>query len=107
MTQKPASPEEQVATFAESMQRVRDEIGKLIVGQRPIVDGVLTCLVAGGHALLEGVPGLGKTVLVRTLAAALDLRFARIQFTPDLMPADIVGTMVISDDERGQKRFAF
>jgi MoxR-like ATPase len=68
---------------------------------------VLTCLLAGGHALLEGVPGLGKTVLVRSLASALDLRFSRIQFTPDLMPADIVGTMVISEDERGHKRFVF
>jgi MoxR-like ATPase len=101
------SPEARVAAFAEEIRRVRDEVGKLIVGQRAIVDGVLTCLLAGGHALLEGVPGLGKTVLVRTLAQALSLRFSRIQFTPDLMPADIVGTMVISEDERGHKQFAF
>jgi MoxR-like ATPase len=102
-----SSPEQRVADFAEKVRAVREEVGKLIVGQKPMVDGVLTCLLAGGHALLEGVPGLGKTVLVRALAAALDLRFSRIQFTPDLMPADIVGTMVISEDERGHKRFVF
>jgi MoxR-like ATPase len=101
------SPEDRVARFADQVRSVRDEVSKLIVGQRAMLDGVLTCLLAGGHALLEGVPGLGKTVLVRSLAAALELRFARIQFTPDLMPADIVGTMVISEDERGHKRFAF
>jgi MoxR-like ATPase len=101
------STEQRVAGFIAKVEDVRKEVGKVIVGQRPIVDGVLTCLLAGGHALLEGVPGLGKTVLVRSLAAALDLKFSRIQFTPDLMPADIVGTMVISEDERGQKRFAF
>ncbi|MFI5305849.1 MAG: AAA family ATPase [Polyangiales bacterium] len=101
------SPEARVAEFARRAARVRDEVGKLVVGQRPIVDGVLTCLLAGGHALLEGVPGLGKTVLVRALASALSLRFSRIQFTPDLMPADIVGTMVLSEDERGHKRFVF
>jgi MoxR-like ATPase len=80
------SPEHRVALFADQVRAVRDEVSKLVVGQRAILDGVLTCLLAGGHALLEGVPGLGKTVLVRSLAAALDLRFARIQFTPDLMP---------------------
>jgi len=101
------SPEARVAAFAEKTARVREEVGKLIVGQRAIVDGVLTCLLASGHALLEGVPGLGKTVLVRALASALSLRFSRIQFTPDLMPADIVGTMVLGEDERGHKRFGF
>jgi MoxR-like ATPase len=101
------SAEQRVAHFAEKVGSVRAEVGKLIVGQKAMVDGVLTCLLAGGHALLEGVPGLGKTVLVRSLASALDLRFSRIQFTPDLMPADIVGTMVISEDERGHKRFVF
>jgi MoxR-like ATPase len=78
-----------------------------MVGQREILDGVLTCLLAGGHALLEGVPGLGKTMLVRSLAAALDLSFARIQFTPDLMPADILGTTVIAEDDRGRQAFEF
>jgi MoxR-like ATPase len=101
------SPEQRVAAFAAKVRSIRAEVGKVVVGQQAIVDGVLTCVLAGGHALLEGVPGLGKTVLVRAVAAASRLRFARIQFTPDLMPADIVGTMVISEDERGHKRFAF
>jgi MoxR-like ATPase len=101
------TPEQTVAAFAETVAKVRGEVGKLVVGQRAVLDGVLTCLFAGGHALLEGVPGLGKTALVRTLASALDLRFARVQFTPDLMPSDIVGTMVLSEDERGHRRFEF
>src|SRR5690242_20530873 len=101
------SPEQTVAAFAETVAKVRGEIGKLVVGQQAVLDGVLTCLFAGGHALLEGVPGLGKTALVRALAAALDLRFSRVQFTPDLMPSDIVGTMVLSEDERGHRRFEF
>jgi MoxR-like ATPase len=101
------SPEQTVAAFAETVAKVRDEVGKLVVGQQNVLDGVLTCLLAGGHALLEGVPGLGKTALVRTLASALDLRFSRVQFTPDLMPSDIVGTMVLSEDERGHRRFEF
>jgi len=100
-------PQQAVAEVVESVRKIRGEVGKRIVGQQEILDGVLTCLLAGGHALLEGVPGLGKTVLVRTLAAALDLRFSRIQFTPDLMPADIVGTMVLSEDEQGHRRFEF
>ena len=78
----------------------------MIVGQENIVDGVLTCLLAGGHALLEGVPGLGKTMLVRSLSEALRLQFSRIQFTPDLMPADILGTNVLLEDE-GRNRFEF
>jgi len=101
------SPEQTVAAFAETVAKVRAEVGKLVVGQQNVLDGVLTCLLAGGHALLEGVPGLGKTALVRTLASALDLRFSRVQFTPDLMPSDIVGTMVLSEDERGHRRFEF
>src|SRR5271155_3672740 len=83
------------------LSRVRDEIGKIIVGQRDVVDGVLICLVAGGHVLLEGVPGLGKTTLLRTLSRVLDLRYSRIQFTPDLMPGDIVGSTIMETDERG------
>jgi len=90
--------EREVERIAEEIGQVRREIAKVIVGQEDIVEGVLVCLVAGGHALLEGVPGLGKTRLVRTLAEVLDLSFARIQFTPDLMPADIVGTTVLSED---------
>jgi MoxR-like ATPase len=86
---------------------VRDEIAKIIVGQQSVVDGVLICLLAGGHVLLEGVPGLGKTTLLRTLARALSLRYSRIQFTPDLMPADIVGSMIMETDDRGHKMLRF
>jgi MoxR-like ATPase len=86
---------------------VRGEIGKVIVGQQSVVDGVLICLVAGGHVLLEGVPGLGKTTLLRTLGRTLGLRYQRIQFTPDLMPADIVGSMIMETDERGHKSLRF
>ncbi len=83
---------------------LRDEIGKAIVGHGEVVDGVLTALLTGGHVLIEGVPGLGKTLLVRTLAKAVDLKFSRIQFTPDLMPADIIGTTIISEDPASGKR---
>src|SRR5579862_2964677 len=88
------------------LNRVRSEIGKIIVGQQEVVDGVLICLLAGGHVLLEGVPGLGKTTLLRTLARVLHLHYSRIQFTPDLMPADIVGSMII-DTESGSKTLRF
>jgi MoxR-like ATPase len=98
--------EASVSTFTADLQRLRAEIGKMIVGQEPIVEGVIMCLLGGGHALLEGVPGLGKTMLVRTLAECLHANFSRIQFTPDLMPADIVGTNVIVEDHGG-KRFEF
>ncbi len=101
------SPRQAVASFAEQMERLQNEVGKLMVGQRDILQGIITCLLAGGHALLEGVPGLGKTMLVRSVASALDLEFARIQFTPDLMPADIIGTTVIAEDVQGGKRFEF
>jgi MoxR-like ATPase len=93
--------------FRQTFQRVAAEIGKVIVGHTEIVQGVLTCLFVGGHALLEGVPGLGKTLLVRTLSQVLDLKFARIQFTPDLMPADIIGTNVISEAADGKRSFSF
>ena len=89
------------------LSRVRDEIGKVIVGQTDVIDGVLICLIAGGHVLLEGVPGLGKTTLLRTLSRVLELRYSRIQFTPDLMPGDIVGSMVMENDEHGHKSFRF
>ena len=91
----------------DDFRRVREEIGKIIVGQKDVVQGVLVCLVAGGHVLLEGVPGLGKTTLLRTLSRVLDLRYSRIQFTPDLMPGDIVGSMVMETDEHGHKNFRF
>jgi MoxR-like ATPase len=101
----PATPEqiEQAArAFRDDYARVRDQIGRAVVGHEDIVDGVLTCLFTGGHALLEGVPGLGKTLLVRTLAQALSLSFSRIQFTPDLMPADVVGTTIVIDTPEGR-----
>src|SRR5579872_914184 len=89
------------------LNTVRREIAKIIVGQEDVVEGVLICLLSGGHVLLEGVPGLGKTTLLRTLARALQLKYSRIQFTPDLMPADIVGSMVVESDDRGAKALRF
>src|SRR5918911_628507 len=86
------------AEFVRVARVIEDEVGKIIVGQQEIVRGILTCVLAGGHALLEGVPGLGKTMLVRTLGQVLDLSFSRIQFTPDLMPADITGTNLLAED---------
>ena len=91
------------AEFREIAAAIEQQVGIVIVGQHEVVRHVLMCIIAGGHALLEGVPGLGKTMLIRTLADVLDLRFARIQFTPDLMPADITGTDVLEDDEAGRK----
>ena len=93
--------------FRTAYDRVKGEIAKVIVGHDEIVHGVLTCLFVGGHALLEGVPGLGKTLLVRTLADALALDFNRIQFTPDLMPADIIGTNVVMEAPDGRRVFEF
>src|SRR5258708_22225466 len=89
------------------LNQVRQEIAKVIVGQQDVVDGVLICLLAAGHVLLEGVPGLGKTTLLRTLSRVLQLRYHRIQFTPDLMPADIVGSVVMETDDRGGKLLRF
>jgi MoxR-like ATPase len=100
--------EQQVAAFRDDFKRLRAEVGKMIVGHEEVVEGVLVCLFASGHALLEGVPGLGKTLLIRTLAQALQLEFARIQFTPDLMPADIIGTNIITEDPAtGRRGFQF
>ena len=93
--------------FKELALAIERELGKLIVGQRELVRSVLVALVAGGHVLLEGQPGLGKTVLVRTLADVLDLGFARVQFTPDLMPADVTGTNIVTEDDSGRRRFEF
>jgi MoxR-like ATPase len=93
--------------FRTAYERVKGEIGKVIVGHDEIVHGVLTCLFIGGHALLEGVPGLGKTLLVRTLADAVSLDFNRIQFTPDLMPADIIGTNMVMELPDGRRIFEF
>jgi MoxR-like ATPase len=99
-------PETALELATSQLNRVRQEIGKIIVGQQDVVDGVLICLLAGGHVLLEGVPGLGKTTLLRTLSQVLHLKYSRIQFTPDLMPADIVGSMII-DTEGGAKNLRF
>jgi len=99
--------EVRAAEFREAYDRVKSEVGKVIVGHDEIVHGVLTCLFVGGHALLEGVPGLGKTLLVRTLADAVALDFNRIQFTPDLMPADIIGTNVVMETPDGKRVFEF
>src|SRR5881628_2196163 len=96
-----------VAAFQKSIGELREEVGKVVVGNREVVDGVMICMLAGSHALLEGVPGLGKTMLVRTIADALSLQFSRIQFTPDMMPADILGTTVIEDTGAGSRGFSF
>jgi MoxR-like ATPase len=114
MAEKPQPPaadepvEALCEQFREQFHALRTEVGKVIVGHADIVDNVLVCLFCRGHVLLEGVPGLGKTLLVRTLAGALDLSFRRIQFTPDLMPADIIGTNVVMEDKNtGQRHFQF
>ncbi|MEM9410981.1 MAG: MoxR family ATPase [Planctomycetota bacterium] len=99
--------EQQAEQFREKYNRIKSEVGKVIVGHDEIVHGVLTCLVIGGHCLLEGAPGLGKTLLVRTLSQALNLDFNRIQFTPDLMPADILGTNMVVETQDGGKQFEF
>ncbi|MGD8626669.1 MAG: MoxR family ATPase [Anaerolineae bacterium] len=105
MTESPSaiSPEQ----FLETAATIEEQVGRVIVGQRELVRHTLVTLLAGGNALLEGVPGLGKTMLVRTLADAVDCAFSRIQFTPDLMPADIVGTNLIVEDEAGRRHFQF
>src|SRR6185436_3144513 len=98
---------EEVQAFQKQVGTLREEIARVIVGNREVVDGVITCVLVGSHALLEGVPGLGKTMLVRTLAESLALEFSRIQFTPDLMPADIIGTVVIDESGGGSAKFEF
>ena len=100
------SMQQQVDEFQQRYAAVREQIGRVIVGHDDIVHGVLTAMLVGGHCLLEGVPGLGKTMLVRTLSETLNLQFSRIQFTPDLMPADILGTNMIVERD-GQKVFEF
>ena len=97
----------EAARFRDDFQHLREAVGQVIVGQQRVVEGVLTAIIAGGNVLLEGVPGLGKTELVKTLARALDLDFRRIQFTPDLMPADIVGTNVMTTGPDGRYEFEF
>ncbi len=97
----------EASNVRESMAAVREQVGRIIVGQSDVIDGVLTCLFSGGHALLEGVPGIGKTVLVKALSESVGLPFSRIQFTPDLMPADVTGTTVIDESEAGRRTFRF
>src|SRR5579883_1009664 len=99
--------EEQIMSFKQSYAALRTEISKVIVGHDAIVEGTLIAVLAGGHVLLEGVPGLGKTLLVRTLSEVLDLSFNRIQFTPDLMPADILGTNIVMETGAGRREFQF
>src|SRR4030081_320597 len=102
-----ASMQQRANDFRQAYAKVQNESGTVIVGHTDIVHGILTCLFVGGHALLEGVPGLGKTLLVRTLAEVLDLKFNRVQFTPDLMPSDIIGTNIINETPEGQRVFSF
>src|SRR4249920_679142 len=99
--------EKRAMLFVSRYGAVREEISRVIVGHQDIIHGILTCLFVGGHCLLEGVPGLGKTLLVRTLAKTLDLDFSRIQFTPDLMPADILGTNMVMEHPDGKRFFEF
>src|SRR5919206_298892 len=99
--------DQQIVTFQQQFKRVKDEVSKVIVGYSDIIDGVIMSLLANGHVLLEGVPGLGKTKLVSTLSAVMHLKFSRIQFTPDLMPADITGTNVVQEDALGAKFLEF
>jgi MoxR-like ATPase len=101
------SIEKRAQEFVERYGAVREQLGRVIVGHDDVLHGVLTCLFVGGHCLLEGVPGLGKTLLVRTLAKTLDLHFSRIQFTPDLMPADILGTNIVMESPDGKRFFQF
>jgi MoxR-like ATPase len=107
MTTSTDETAQQVELFRQRFARVQEELCRMIVGQQEIIEAVLVAFFAAGHVLLEGVPGLGKTMLVRTLADALALKFSRVQFTPDLMPADIIGTNMILEDESGRKRFQF
>ena len=100
-------PKEQIEKFRVVYKSLREEIGKVIVGQDAIVEGTINALFANGHVLLEGVPGLGKTLLVRTLSQVLDLSFNRIQFTPDLMPADVLGTNMVHETDDGKRAFEF
>ena len=105
-TASTANTEQAVGDFVETFNRIRNEVATFIVGQEKIIEDVLIAIVCGGHALLEGVPGLGKTALVNTISQALDLKFQRIQFTPDLLPADIVGTQILMD-VGGRKELQF
>src|SRR5690349_25149752 len=99
--------EQRISSARRSFDELRAEMARVIVGHEKLIEQVFVALVCGGHCLLEGVPGLGKTLMVRSLAAALNLTFSRIQFTPDLMPADITGTQMLTEDSAGKKIFDF
>src|SRR5438034_2700149 len=107
MTDQVVSQDLNVEEFHDTATAIVREVGKIIVGQDDVVRHVLICIVAGGHALLEGVPGLGKTSLVRALSSVLNLHFSRIQFTPDLMPSDVTGTNIMEEDNDGRRAFRF
>jgi MoxR-like ATPase len=107
MTDDATAARNDAARFRETYGRIRAQVGRMMVGQDAVIEGVLTALFSGGHVLLEGVPGLGKTMLVRSVAEALDLRFSRIQFTPDLMPMDITGTDILQETADGRREFHF
>jgi len=98
---------EKVAAIRINFERINTELTKIIVGQNLLIKHLFTCLISGGHALIEGVPGLGKTLIVRSLSKILDLKYSRIQFTPDLMPADILGTNIVKEDGEGSRYFEF
>ncbi|MDJ0276417.1 MoxR family ATPase [Sphingomonas sp. 2R-10] len=102
-----ASARESAADFRATFTRIRTEVSRMMVGQGEVIDGVLTALMAGGHVLLEGVPGLGKTALVHAISRAVDVPFSRIQFTPDMMPADIIGTSMLTEGEGGRHELTF
>ncbi|GAB5442613.1 MAG: MoxR family ATPase [Fuerstiella sp.] len=106
-TASPAELQAEADQFQQEFQTIRDAVGKVIVGQERVVEATLTAILCGGNVLLEGVPGLGKTELVKALSRVLKLHFRRIQFTPDLMPADVIGTNIMTSDEHGNYRFEF
>ncbi len=100
-------PEEKIGALTQHFEQIRAELSKIVVGHEELIQQIFTCLLCGGHALIEGVPGLGKTLVVKSLSQVLDLKYSRIQFTPDLMPADILGTNIINEDEKGNRFFQF
>jgi MoxR-like ATPase len=104
---EPIPIEQQLKGFRNDFDALRREIGKIVVGEEDVIDGVLSAVVAGGHVLLEGVPGLGKTSLAKALAEVVQLSFQRIQFTPDLMPSDLIGTYVVMENAQGRRTFEF